>query len=164
MEIHLEVLQWLAILPVILAAFRAISIGDRLYSSTVTGRHGGETSAQTSLLMAGLSILAILLGIGGLGSPQADSIGLALITLAFGGFLLSHYMLQGFRSRQWQGFVAAAIQEASFYWLMLGIIRTLFANIQQGQQETEFITAGWIVVVTVSVALIIGTFSRMSSR
>lgn len=164
MDVQLEVLQWLAILPIILAAFRAISLGDRLMTSTVTGRHGGETSAQTSLLMAGLSILAILAAAGGLGSEQSDSIGLAMVILAFGGFLVSHYMLQGFRSRQWQGFTAAAIQEASFYWLALGVIRSLFAGVQDASKEFEFITAGWIVVVVLSVGLIIGTFSRMSTR
>lgn len=163
-DLHLEILQWLALLPVILAAFRAISLGDRLMTSTVTGRHGGETSAQTSLLMAGLSILAVIIGSSGLGNPQGDSIGLALIVLAFGGFLVSHYMLQGFRERQWQSFTAAAIQEAAFYWLALGVIRSLFAGVQDAGAEAEFVTAGWIVVVVLTFGLVIGTFSRMSKR
>jgi hypothetical protein len=164
MEVQLTVIQWLALLPILLAAFRVITIGDRLFTSTVTGRHGGETSAQTSLLMAGLSVLAIIVTAGGLGSPENDSIGLALVVLAFGGFMISHYMLQGFRSRQWQSFTAAAIQEASLYWLMLGVIRSLFSGVQDTGQEFEFLAAGWIVIVTVSVGLILGTFSRMSSR
>jgi hypothetical protein len=164
MEVQLTVIQWLALLPVLLAAFRVITIGDRLFTSTVTGRHGGETSAQTSLLMAGLSVLAIIVTAGGLGSPENDSIGLALVVLAFGGFMVSHYMLQGFRSRQWQSFTAAAIQEASLYWLMLGVIRSLFSGVQDTGQEFEFLAAGWIVIVTLSVGLILGTFSRMSSR
>lgn len=164
MEVQLTVIQWLAIVPVILAAFRVITLGDRMFTSTITGRAGGETSAQTSLLMAGLSIFGLAVAAGGLGSDERDSIGLALVVLAFGGFLLSHYMLQGFRSRQWQSFTAAAIQEASLYWLMLGVIRSLFAGVETASSESELLAAGWIVIVTMSVGLIMGTFSRMFNR
>jgi len=163
MEVQLSVLEWLAVLPFILAAFRAITIGDRLFASTVTGRAGGETSAQTSLLRAGLSVFAMLIAGQGAGSG-GDSIGLALIVLAFGGFLLSHYMLMGFRAKQWQGFLGAAVQEAALYWLMLGVIRSLFVAVGDASKNTEFFAAGWIVIVGMSVALIMGTFSRMFNR
>jgi len=161
MEVQLTVLQWLALLPVMLAAFRVITLGDRLSTSTVTGRAGGETSAQTSLIMAGLSILGIIVAAGGLGSGENDSIGLALVVLAFGGFLFSHYMLQGFRGRQWQSFMGAAVQEASFYWLALGVIRSLFSGVSTPNEEIEFLAAGWTVVTVLSLGLIMGTFSRM---
>jgi hypothetical protein len=162
MQLQLTVLQWLALLPFMLAAFRVITLGDRMFTSTVTGRAGGETSAQTSLLMGGLAVFALLFS-ASLGST-GDRLSLAILVLSFGGFMFSHYMLQGFRSRLWQGFVGAAVQEAALYWLTIGIVRTIFSGVGDASGNIELWAAGWIVVVTMSVALILGTYNRMFKR
>src|SRR5262249_25036415 len=41
-----QIIQWLAILPLVLAAFRAITIGDRLYAPIVPRRVGGTDRAN----------------------------------------------------------------------------------------------------------------------
>jgi hypothetical protein len=154
-----DVITWLAVLPLVLASFRAITIGDRFFEPTATGRTGGEFSAQSSVLMAGLTFVGIAVVISTLSSELTGRLGIGLLLLAFGGFILSHYIL-GFRRRLWHSYLGAALQEASYYWLLLGVCRVVLDSGATGE-ESEVQAAIWIIIVAVSVALICGTFARM---
>jgi hypothetical protein len=159
MELQQDVILWLAILPLVLGAFRVITIGDRLYEPTATGRTGGEFSAQSSVLMAGLVFIGITVVISNLSAELVGRLGIGLLVLSFGGFILSHYIL-GFRRKVWHSFLGAALQEAAYFWLVLGLARVILDSGATGDQD-EVRAALWVVVVAVSVALISGTFARM---
>jgi hypothetical protein len=155
-----NVITWLAALPLVLAAFRVIPLGDRLSTATATGRKGGESSTQNSAILAGLSFLGLLfLALGG--EAEESSVAVALVVLAFGGFVLSYYILSGFRDRQWQSYLAAAVQEAAIYWLVLAGARFLVDS-DLAASSTESQGAIWAVITVISVALIVGTFARIA--
>jgi hypothetical protein len=159
MELQQDVLTWLIILPLVLAAFRVITIGDRLYEPTATGRPGGESSAQSSVLMGGLVFVGIAVVISNLSSELLGRLGIGVLMLSFGAFILSHYIL-GFRRKVWHSFLGAALQEAAYFWLVIGVARVTLDSGATGDQS-EVQAAIWVVVVTVSVALIAGTAARM---
>jgi hypothetical protein len=168
-EVQQEVIVWLAALPLVLAAFRVITLGDRMYAPTETGRLGGETSAQSSAILFGLTFLGItvlLIGLpqtlaGGFTLLTDGRFALALMVLALGAFAVSHYLLLGFRRRQWQAFLGAALQEAALYWLLLGICRLLIDLVPAPLGRIELQAAIWTAITVFSLALILGTFSRM---
>src|SRR5881296_1582668 len=88
-----QIIQWLAILPLVLAAFRAITIGDRLYAPVVTGRDGGADRATQNYALAGLSFVGMaLVVIAGANAPALLETAFALILIAFGGFVIAGYM------------------------------------------------------------------------
>jgi len=165
-----QIIQWLAILPLVLAAFRAITIGDRLYAPIVAGRVGGTDRATQNYALAGLTFVGLaLVVIAGANAPNLLETAFALIVIAFGGFIVAGYMYQGFRHKTWQGFISGALEEASLFWLVLGVARVL-----QVITEPAAAAAGttrpsldllngaiWLVVSVVALTLIIGTAARM---
>ncbi len=155
-----HVITWLAGLPIVLAALRAVTIGDRFFTAAVAGRRGGEGAAQASAVLAGLSFLGLVFFALG-GQSERNSVAVALVLLAFGGFVLSFYLLSGFRELLWQRWLAAALQEAAVFWLVLGIARWLVDG-GFAASGTESQAAIWLVVVIASVALIMGTLGRMA--
>jgi hypothetical protein len=168
-----EVILWLAVLPIVLAAFRSITIGDRLYVSTQPGRAGGQQIQLINATLAGLTFVGMLLFLViGVGGPGQIEDALALILLAFAGFIVSMYMASGFRTKTWQKFLGHAFHEAGFYWLVLGTCRVMLlltdraapADGTAGPQLVLLEGVVWTVVTIVSLMLIIGTASRMRRR
>ncbi len=170
------IVLWLAALPLILAMFRAITIGDRLYSPVQTGAAGGYHKQHINLLMAGLTFvgmaLVIVLGVQIRGTAE-DTV--ALLLMAFGAFVLSAYLAAGFRGRMWQKFVGHATHEAGIFWLVLGVcnfIRIFFTDVTipagadaGGEPTLVFLeVVVWAVIAAVSLTLIVGTVSRMFRR
>jgi hypothetical protein len=168
-EVQQQVILWLTALPLVLAAFRMITLGERMYEPTETGRTGSETSAQSSAILFGLTFLGIavlLIGLpqtlqGGFSLLTDGRFAVALMVLSLGAFALSHYVLVGFRRRQWQAFLGAALQEAALYWLVLAICRLLIDLVPAPLGRIELQAAIWTVITVFSLALIVGTFSRM---
>jgi hypothetical protein len=165
-----QVIQWLAILPLVLAAFRAITIGDRLYAPIVAGRAGGMDRATQNYFLAGLSFVGLaLVVIAGANAPALLETAFALILIAFGGFVVAGYMSGSFRHVTWQRFVAGALMEASLYWLVLGLCRVLTVITQPAaaaagttRPSLDLLNGAiWLVISVVSLALIIGTGARM---
>ena len=168
-----NVILWLAILPLVLAAFRAISIGDKLLSPTQAGPAGGFHKQIVNLTLAGLTLIGLMLmyivGTGPFGSEDA----MAITMLAFGAFVVSGYMASGFRNKTWEKFVSAAFHEAGLYWLVLGLCRLFLALTSQPTTGTganaapklvllESVT--WGVIALFTLVLIIGTGARMVRR
>jgi hypothetical protein len=168
------VILWLAALPLVLAMFRAITIGDRLYSPIQAGRDGGHHNQLLNLTLAGLTFVGILLFLViGAGGPGQIEDPLALILMAFGGFVVSGYMASGFRAKVWQKFLGQVFHEAGLYWLVLGVCRVVTLLTVRPQQAGTATAAPklqlleltlWGVISFVTLALIFGTTSRMSRR
>jgi hypothetical protein len=169
-----EVILWLAVLPIVLAAFRAITIGDRLYVSIQPGRAGGQFNQLINATLAGLTFVGMLLFLViGAGGPGQIEDALALILLAFAGFIVSMYMSSGFRAKTWQKFLGHAFYEAGFYWLVLGTCRVMLLLTDRAT-PADGTAAGpklallegvvWTVVTVVTLMLIIGTVARMRRR
>jgi hypothetical protein len=165
-----NVILWLAALPLVLAIFRAITIGDRLYAPVQTGLAGGHHKQLVNAVMAGLvfvgSMLFLVIGAGGPGQIE-DA--LSLILISFGAFVVSSYMAAGFRAKTWQKFLGHAFHEAALYWLVLGLCRVMLiltdrADGAEGPQLVFLEGVIWGVVTLVSLTLIIGTASRMMRR
>jgi hypothetical protein len=153
-----DVIEWLALLPIVLAAFRVVTIGDRLVAATVQGRQGGLNSAQNSLLLAGLVFVGLVLaGIGG----DAEPLTMGLLLIAFGALAISSYLLTGFRDKVWQGFLGAGFQEAGLYWLVLSV-GSLMIDTGYTEDGTESQAAVWAIITLFSVFLIVGTVNRMA--
>lgn len=172
-HVQQTVILWLAALPLVLAMFRAITIGDRLYASVQSGREGGHHNQQVNLTMAGLCFVGIMLFLViGAGGPGQIEDPLALILMAFAGFVISAYMAAGFRAKTWQKFVAHAFHEAGLYWLVLGICRVVMILTDRpgpgtpaGQPALQFLELTlWGVISFVTLAYIFGTASRMMRR
>lgn len=168
-----DVILWLAVLPLVLAVFRAITIGDRLYASGQTGRAGGQSIQLINATLAGLVFVGMLLFLViGAGGPGQIEDALALILLSFGSFIVSSYMAAGFRDKTWQRFLGHAFHEAGLYWLVLGTARVMLlltdravADGNAAGPRLAFLEgAVWAVVVLVTLTLIIGTASRMMKR
>lgn len=168
------VILWLAALPLVLAMFRAITIGDRLFAPVQAGREGGHHNQLVNLTLAGLTFVGIMLflviGQGGAGQIEDP---LALILMAFGGFVISAYMAAGFRGRTWQKFVGHVFHEAGLFWLVLGLCRVIMLLTDRPGQpggaadapKLQFLElAMWGVISLVTIALIVGTASRMMRR
>lgn len=169
-----QVIIWLAALPLVLAMFRAITIGDRLYAPVQTGLSGGHHKQLVNLALAGLTMVGLLLMfIVGSGAPGAED-PLALTLLAFGAFVFSGYMAAGFRRTTWQKFVGHAFHEAGLYWLVLGLCRLMLLITDRATPaggdaaaapKLVFLEAViWAVISLVSLTLIVGTASRMMRR
>ena len=92
---------------------------------------------------------------------EVSSIAVAMVTPAFGGFVLSYHLSTGFRGRLWQRFLASAFQEAALYWLLLGVARFLIDR-DLSTWGTESQAAIRVVVAAASVGLIVGTPGRMA--
>lgn len=92
---------------------------------------------------------------------EVSSIAVAMVTPAFGGFVLSYHLSTGFRGRLWQRFLASACQEAALYWLLLGVARFLIDR-DLSTWGTESQAAIRVVVAAASVGLIVGTPGRMA--
>jgi len=170
-----QVILWLAALPLVLAMFRAITIGDRLYSPVQQGLAGGHHKQLINLSLAGLTFVGIMLFLViGAAQPGQVEDPLTLVLIAFGAFVISAYMAAGFRARTWQKFVGHAFHEAGVYWLVLGLCRIMLILTDrpapQGQDQpaqAQLVLlegAIWAVVAAVSLALIIGTGARMIRR
>jgi hypothetical protein len=171
-----QVILWLAALPLVLAMFRAITIGDRLYAPVQQGLAGGHHKQLINLALAGLTFVGIMLFLViGAAQPGQVEDPLVLVLIAFGAFVLSAYMAAGFRARTWQKFVAHAFHEAGLYWLVLGLCRIMLiltdrpapaqGQDQPAQAQLVFLeSAIWAVVAAVTLALIIGTGARMMRR
>jgi hypothetical protein len=169
-----EVILWLAVLPLVLAAFRAVTIGDRLYASVQTGSAGGQFNQLINATLAGLVFVGMLLFLViGAGGPGQIEDALALILLAFAGFIVSAYMAAGFRSRTWQKFLGHAFYEAAIYWLVLGTCRVMLlltdratpADGTAAGPKLQFLEGVvWAVVALVTLMLVIGTAARMRRR
>jgi len=168
-----EVILWLAVLPLVLAVFRAITIGDRLYASIQTGSAGGQHKQLVNTTLAGLTFVGMMLFlVVGAGGPGQIEDALALIVLAFAGFVVSAYMA-GFRAKTWQKFLGHAFHEAGLYWLVLGACRVMLLLTDRAQPaggdaqgpDLVFLEGVvWATVTLVSLTLIIGTASRMMRR
>ncbi len=169
-----NVILWLAALPLVLASFRAITIGDRLYSSVQAGREGGHHNQLVNITLAGLTFVGMLLFLViGAGGPGQIEDPLALIVMAFGGFVLSAYMAAGFRSTTWQKFIGHVFHEAGLYWLVLGVCRVILLLTDRPAPAGDAVATPtlaflevvtWGVISLVTLALIIGTASRMKRR
>lgn len=169
-----EVILWLALLPLVLAMFRAITIGDRLYSSVQAGRAGGHNNQLVNATLAGLTFVGMLLFLViGAGGPGQIEDALALILLAFAGFVVSAYMAAGFRARTWQKFLGQVFHESAIYWLVLGTCRVMLlltdratpADGTAAGPKLQFLEGVvWGVIVLVTLTYIIGTVSRMRRR
>jgi hypothetical protein len=169
-----EVILWLALLPLVLAMFRAITIGDRLYASVQTGSAGGQFNQLINATLSGLVFVGMLLFLViGAGGPGQIEDALALILLSFGAFIVSSYMAAGFRAKTWQKFLGHAFHEAGLYWLVLGTARVMLLLTDRAA-PTDGTAAGpslqflegvvWAVVTLVTLTLIIGTAARMRRR
>ena len=168
------VILWLAALPLVLAMFRAITIGDRLFASVQVGRDGGHHNQLVNLTLAGLTFVGILLFLViGAGGPGQIEDPLALILMAFGGFVVSAYITAGFRAKTWQKFLGHVFHEAGLYWLVLGVCRVVMLLTDRPAQsggaadapKLQFLELTlWGVISLVTLALIIGTSSRMMRR
>ena len=165
-----EVILWLALLPLVLAMFRAITIGDRLYASIQAGTAGGQHKQLVNAALAGLAFVGMMLIVIGAGGPE-DA--LALILLAFGGFVVSAYMAAGFRAKTWQKFLGHVFHESALFWLVLGTCRVMLllteratpANGTAEAPKLVFLEASvWAVIALVSLTYIIGTASRMMRK
>ena len=168
-----QVILWLALLPLVLAMFRAITIGDRLYAAVQTGSAGGQHKQLINGTLAGLTFVGMLLFLViGAGGPGQIEDPLALILLAFAGFVVSTYMAAGFRAKTWQKFLGHVFHEAGLYWLVLGTCRVMIlltdrsaANGTAGGPKLVLLEGVvWCVVALVSLMLIIGTAARMMRR
>ena len=169
-----QVILWLALLPLVLAMFRAITIGDRLYASVQTGKAGGQHNQLINAALAGLTFVGMLLFlVVGAGGPGQIEDALALILLAFAGFVVSAYMSAGFRAKTWQKFLGHVFHESGLYWLVLGTCRVMLlltdratpaAGTAAGPQLQFLQGVIWGVVALVSLTFIIGTASRMTRR
>ncbi len=165
---------WLAALPLVLAMFRAITIGDRLFASVQAGRAGGHHNQLVNSTLAGLTFVGILLFLViGAGGPGQIEDPLALILMAFAGFVVSAYMAAGFRATTWQKFLGSVFHEAGLYWLVLGVCRVVLLLTDRpapadGAPATptlaflEVVT--WGVIALVTIALVIGTSARMMRK
>ncbi len=173
-----NVILWLAALPLVLAMFRAITIGDRLYSPVQTGLAGGHHKQHVNAMLAGSCILTLLV-IPVLGGNTGGGLGaledtIAFTIMAFGAFVVSAYMAAGFRGTTWQKFVGHALHEAGLYWLVLAVCSLVLLlterptggenNTPQGPVLQFLQFAVWGVLVLVTVVLIVGTAARMRRR
>jgi hypothetical protein len=93
--------------------------------------------------------------------------------MAFGGFIVSAYIAAGFRGKTWQKFLAHVFHEAGVYWLVLGVCRiVMLLTDRPGQPggaadapKLQFLELTlWGVISFVTLALIIGTGSRMMRK
>jgi hypothetical protein len=169
-----EVILWLAVLPLVLAMFRAITIGDRLYASITTGSAGGQHKQLVNATLAGLTFVGMFLVlVVGVGGPGQIEDALSLVLLAFAAFVVSCYMAAGFRAKTWQKFLGHAFHEAGLYWLVLGTCRVMLLLTDRAQPaggdaqgpDLVFLEAVvWATITLVSLTLIIGTASRMMRR
>ncbi len=169
-----QVILWLAALPIVLAMFRAITIGDRLYAQVQQGIAGGHHKQLVNASLAGLTFVGLLLAfiVSAQGPGQFED-ALALMLVAFGAFVVSAYMA-AFRAKTWQKFLGHAFHEAGLYWLVLGLCRLflLFTDrpVPEGQDQVPqpslvFLEGVlWGVVALVTFALVVGTASRMTRR
>jgi hypothetical protein len=168
------IILWLAALPLVLAMFRAITIGDRLFAPVQGGREGGHHNQLVNLTLAGLCFVGIMLFLViGAGGPGQIEDPLALILMAFGGFIVSAYMAAGFRGKTWQKFLSHVFHEAGLYWLVLGVCRIIMLLTDRPNQpggaadapKLQFLEVTmWGVISFVTLALIIGTGSRMMRK
>ncbi len=169
-----EVILWLAVLPLVLAMFRAITIGDRLYASVTTGTAGGHHKQLVNATLAGLTFVGMFLFlVVGAGGPGQIEDALSLVLLAFAAFVVSAYMAAGFRAKTWQKFLGHAFHEAGLYWLVLGTCRVMLlltdraqpaGGDAQGPNLVLLEAVVWATITLVSLTLIIGTASRMMRR
>jgi len=168
-----NVILWLVALPLVLAMFRAITIGDRLYSPVQTGLAGGHHKQLVNLALAGLTLVGLMLMFIVAGGVRGSEDPLAITLLAFGAFVVSGYMAAGFRAKTWQKFLGHAFHKAGLYWLVLGLCRMMLVLTDQATPSAggtaaprlvllESVT--WGVIALVSLAIIVGTASRMTRR
>ena len=168
------VILWLAALPLVLAMFRAITIGDRLFAPAQASRESGHHNQLVNLTLAGLAFVGMMLFIViGAGGPDQIEHPMALILMAFGGFIVSAYMAAGFRGKTWQKFVGHVFHEAGLYWLVLGACRVVMLLTDRPNQPGGAADAPklqlleltlWGVISFVKTALIVGTAARMTRR
>lgn len=165
-----NVILWLAALPLVLAAFRAITIGDRLYTPVQSGPAGGHNKQLINLNLAGLTFVGLMLFLViGAGGPGQIEDALVLVLISFAAFVVSAYMVAGFRNTTWQKFLAHAFHEAGIYWLVLGLCRVMLlltdrAGAADAPKLVLLESVIWGVVALVTLTLIIGTGARMRKR
>lgn len=169
-----NVILWLAALPLVLAMFRAITIGDRLLAPMQASRDGGHHNQLVNLLLAGLVFVGFMFFfVIGAGSPDQIEHPMSLVLMSFGAFIVSAYMAAGFRGKTWQKFVGHVFHEAGLYWLVLGVCRVVMLLTDRPGQPGGAADAPklqyleltlWGVIAFVTLALIIGTGARMNRR